>query len=55
MIAAVSRNENSTYSQFLRGKVVPAQGGACVCAPAAALRVQHLGVVLIAIVFTLGV
>jgi hypothetical protein len=55
MAAAVSRKENVTYGQFLRGKLVPSAAGApCVCAPAVMLRVQRLCLMLVLVVFSLS-
>jgi hypothetical protein len=42
MFSVVSKLQNSTYSQVLLAKAVPADSVSCVCARAAALRVQLL-------------
>ena len=54
MAAAVSRKENVTYGQFLRGKLVPSAAEQCVCAPAVMLRMQSICFMLVVVVFGLS-
>jgi hypothetical protein len=54
MTDAVTRAPNSTYSQVLLKKIVPAASAPCVCAPAAALTTSLLALLSVAVAFSLA-